>query len=394
MHATYRCDRTFTDENTGRAIRQLTDFPGGASTGYFRYPRYLPDGRILAWYLDVESHAMLVDTTSGDIQLRPDIPLQLKLRERDGRVWFVRGSDPAGLPAPSPAAARQTVWQADLPDGIPQQLCDVPDGLPGRIVDITCDGEHLITVDDRQDMAPFSGKALGDPDVLDRYLRRPRSSTMYCYSIRSRGFSKIHHLDGVCFAHVDTSPVDPGLIRFAQDMTETHGQRTWTVRIDGGDLHPIRPQAFGEVVTHEFWWCDPNLIGYTYQDRRKDPTIEHQHCAEYATVPTRFGIANLAGQEIFLSDPLNCYHTHNQCSRDGRMISGEGTEGHSFVYIAPFDIRRRKVDFFPLATIHTPYVPFRGQCVDCAFSSDGQWLIYVDKRTPDQKRQIYAVKTE
>ena len=41
--------RTFTDEQTGREVRQLTDFEHGAHLGYFRMFRQLPDGRMLAW---------------------------------------------------------------------------------------------------------------------------------------------------------------------------------------------------------------------------------------------------------------------------------------------------------------------------------------------------------
>jgi hypothetical protein len=56
------------------------------------------------------------------------------------------------------------------------------------------------------------------------------------------------------------------------------------------------------------------------------------------------------------------------CSLDGKLISGSGTDGHSFVYAAPFDWHSPRVDFIPLATIHPPYVPFHGQGVNCGFS--------------------------
>lgn len=389
------CDRVFTDENTGRVIRQLTNMSADAYNGYFRSPRHLPDGRMLAWYRNERGHsAMLLDPASGDIQLRPEIPYPIRLRERDGRLWFVRSKAPEGTSPGHSRRPSRAVWQVDLPDGTPQCLCTLSDEVPGNIAEITCDGENLIIVDDQQDMSLFKSSDFKDPLVLDRYLRRPRSSTLYCYTIRSGLCRKIHHLDGVCFAHVETSPVDPTLIRYAQDMTETHGQRVWTIRIDGGELRKIRPQELGEVVTHEFWWSTADRIGYTYQDRRNDPTVEFQHCAEYAEVPTRFGLADLAGKELFLSDPLNSYHTHIMCSPDGKMLAGEGTDKNSFVFVAPFDINHRKIDFKPLATIHTPYVAFRGQCVESGFSSDGQWLVYGDTRSPDQKRQLFAVKIE
>jgi hypothetical protein len=149
------------------------------------------------------------------------------------------------------------------------------------------------------------------------------------------------------------------------------------------------------MVTHEFWWADPRFIGYTYQDRRKDPTLKTHHWAEYTTCPTRLGIADLSGREIYLSDPLNSYHSHLYRSPDGRLVSGEGTDGNSFICAAEFSWQSTRLAMQPLATIHTKYVPFRGQGVDCNFSANGKWLIYADKLDGDDKPyQLYAVKVE
>jgi hypothetical protein len=38
---------TWTDENTGRIVCQLTNLPEGARVPYFRWPRDLPDGRVI-----------------------------------------------------------------------------------------------------------------------------------------------------------------------------------------------------------------------------------------------------------------------------------------------------------------------------------------------------------
>jgi len=148
------------------------------------------------------------------------------------------------------------------------------------------------------------------------------------------------------------------------------------------------------MVTHEFWWGDPDYIGYTYQDRRQDPTLRTHHWAEYSQADTRLGIADLSGREVYLSDPLNSYHSHLYRSKDGTLISGEGTEGHSFVYAARFDMANTKVEMTPLATIHTEYVPFRGQGVDCDFSADSRWLIYADKLDPNGPHQLFAVEVD
>ena len=145
-------------------------------------------------------------------------------------------------------------------------------------------------------------------------------------------------------------------------------------------------------MTHEFWWPTDGLIGYTFQDRRTDPTIHAKPWAEYSPIPTQLGLAGRDGNEVYLSDPLNCYHTHLYASRDGRWVSGEGTDNHCSVYAAPFSRSSRKVDLKPLATIHTPYIPFRGQQVDCDFSADSKWLLYGN--TVAGGHQVLACRNE
>ncbi|NQU11246.1 hypothetical protein HQ590_10675 [bacterium] len=230
---------------------------------------------------------------------------------------------------------------------------------------------------------------------INHYLSRPRRGAIWVCRLDSGAFWKIHETDGLCPSHLDTSPVDPTLLRFCHDMPDAQGQRIWTIRIDGTGLLPIRRQAFGEMVTHEFWWADPRFIGYTYQDRRQDPTLRTHHWAEYSTAVTRFGIANLAGQEVYLSDPLNSYHSHLYRSPDGRFVSGEGTDGNSLICAAAFSWETTRLKMTPLATIHTTYVPFRGQGVDCNFSADGGWLVYADQRDGDgNPHQLFAVKVD
>jgi len=147
-----------------------------------------------------------------------------------------------------------------------------------------------------------------------------------------------------------------------------------------------------EMITHEFWWPGGRHIGYTYQDRRGDPTLYERPWCEYAPVATRLGIADLDGREVYLSDPLNCYHSHLFVSPQGDWVCGEGTDGHSFAYAAPFSWKSAAVDLVPMATIHTPYVPFRGQGVETGFSADSRWLIFND--TVEGRRQVCAVKAD
>lgn len=396
--------RTFVDEQTGRTIRQLTDFPHGAHLGYFRMFRQLPDGRMLAWARREQGRsAIIIDPDSGDIELLPHRFHSLKLREADGRNYFLRPKDPDAWRKWREARKRgekleppkgQQLWQIDLPAGEPELVTDLPDELPGEVEDITIDGAHLILRHTEQDLTKYPIPTTKDVQSINHYFSRPRRGALLVYRVADGKCWKIMETEGISPLHVDTSPADPELIRYALDMPDAHGQRVWTIRLDGSDQHPIRRQEFGEMTTHEFWWSDPNFIGFTYQDRRNDPTLLTHHWAEYAYALTRLGIANLAGDQVYLSDPLNAYHSHLYRSNDGTLVSGEGTDGHSFVYAARFDIRDPRLTMIPLATIHTEYVPFRGQGVDCNFSADSKWLIYADKLDPEKPHQLFAVEVD
>lgn len=385
--------RTRIDEHTGRTVRQLTNFPKGAALSYFRLFCQLPDGRMLAWGTHEHGNAILLEPDSGDIELLPYRFHPVKLRESDGRAWFLRSKNPDAPKAERKRRGRE-LWQVDLPSGDPIFIADIPDDLPGVIEDITIDGGHLILNEMEQDLTATPIPTTLDLESINRYLTRPRRGRLHVYHLASGSHRTIIETEGYCAFHVDTSPRDPGLLRYAIDKPDAQAQRVWTIRIDGSENHPIRPQAFGEMITHEFWWADPSYIGFTYQDRRQDPTLLTHHWAEYAQAKTRLGIADLAGREVFLSDPLNSYHTHLYRSLDGTLVSGEGTDGNSFVYAARFSMASTRIDLVRLATVHTPYVPFRGQQVDCNFSADGRWLIYGDQPEPEGPHQLFAVAVD
>jgi len=78
---------------------------------------------------------------------------------------------------------------------------------------------------------------------------------------------------------------------------------------------------------------------------------------------------------------------------DSRLLCGEGTDGHSFVHAAAFCMQDSRIQFVPLATIHTPYRPFSvGQHVNAGFSADNRWLLYND--TIEEKLQVCAVPVD
>ncbi len=398
---TIHCGRTFQDPQTGRTIRQLTDFPEGAHLGYFRNFRQLPDGRMLGMASHDDGNAILIDPESGGVELLPHRLRSLKLREHDGRLWFL-GPPPSdrGRSGARPAAGKRRqrhaaeLWHIDLPHGKPVLETRLPLDMPGYPADITIDGQNLIYMELEQDLESAPIPTTKDVNAVNLYFNRRRRGALHVYHIATGTHRTILETQAMCPSHIDTSPADPGLVRYCLDMPETRGQRIWTIRIDGSENRPIRPTVSGEMITHEFWWSDPRYIGFTYQDRREDPTVDTELWAEYAHAHTRLGIADLEGREVYMSDPLNSYHTHIYRSSDGRLVCGEGTESNSFVCAATFSMQTTRIDMVPLATIHATYTPFRGQNVDCNFSADGRWLIYADQPAPGKPHQIFAVAVD
>ena len=372
--------RTWTDETTGREIRLLTDFPSGASLPYFRYPKHLPDGRMLLHGHHAAGHWYVVDPESGALE---PLPIEgyrfLRLCPETGLCWQL--------------GQERQILRMQLPSCAAEEIGRIPADLPGHPETISCDGRFVALRFSNHDVEELNLPRTRDAAALWRYLRRPRRGSIGAYDLATGEHRILVEFENVAPAHLDASPRDPTLLRYAEDHWDGHGQRAWAVRLDGSSKPwPIRPQAWCEVITHEFWWSDGEHIGFTYQDRRGDPTIEDLPWCEYSPRPTRLGIADTAGRQRYLSDPVNHYHTHLYCSRNGRLVSGSGTDGHSFVYAARFDWNSPRVDYVPLATIHTPYIPFRGQGVNCDFSADGKWLLYSD--TVDGKHQLCAVAVD
>lgn len=380
------------DENTGREVRQLTSLPQGALVPYFRRTRTLPDGRIVALYVPeglpfvpLNFHVVIVDPESGDLEFPKErVGSYLRILS-DGRAAFSTG-DPD-----------REIWAMSLPDGVPELLGRIDEEMPadtefpGYLHDVTCDGRTVVAVATHI-AAPVSAfpDDLNHPGGFWYYIYRPRSGDLYTYDLKDNTSTLCAHFDRHSFQHVDPSPTDPTLIKFAKDDLCVFDQRAWTVRADGSDLRKIKVQKKGEWVHHEFWLPDGQHIGYKYVDRRNDPTVHELPWGELAPRPLQLGIADVSGKEVYLSDPLCCFQSHLNISPNCDMVSGEGTLDHDFVYAAQFSWSDYKIDLQPVVTTHTPYSLGLAQTVDAAFTPDSKWIIYND--TVDGKFQVFAVR--
>lgn len=369
-----------TDENTGRQVRQLTAFAEGASVPYFRYPRHFPDGRIMVYGKHQTGNLAALDVESGDIQCIPhERGSLIRWRETDGCAWYYDKET-------------REVLARMLPDGACTVIGRIDPAVDGDPHDITCDGRTLIGAACESEPTDMAGVFAGDYKGMWRWAYRQRSSTMWAYDLVDNRYTELRQLADYHPTHVDTSPVDPALFKYAIDGVSVFDQRIHAMRIDGTEDRMIRPQQPGEWVHHEFWWPGAQLIGYKYLDRRGDPSVHLLPWGEYATRPLYLGIANLAGEEIYLSDPLDHYQSHLNVSPDARFITGEGTHNHSFASVAAFDMGSTQIAFQAIATIHTPYVAASAQGVETGVTQDARWVVFNDE--VEGKKQVCAVALE
>ena len=372
---------TWIDENTGREITQIGD---GGHIGYFRNSKHLPDGRIVVGGPSTRGRKgalLAIDPETGDIEeLKQELGSYLRIRPSDGKTWFIAGRWPREL------------WEVDLPNGTPRLVSKLPEDMPGHPADITCDGKTLILEHQRNEHGSFPIPTGMDAAELWRYINRRRTGAIYAYDIAARRIGRLVEMRHVSPAHSDPSPADPTLLRFTEDVLEFTGQRMFSIRTDGSEFRPLRKQEYGEMITHEFWWSDPNYIGYTYMDRRGDDSALQFPWCEYAPRPTQLGICDLRGNEVYLSDPLNSYHAHLYMSPNGQYVCGEGTAWNNFMCVGAFSMKDTRLDLKRLATIHTPWIPTRGSGTNCAFSVDGKWMLYND--TVGGKHRICRVRVD
>lgn len=372
--------KEWNDEKTGRTVRQLTTNPQGTRMLYFRMQKRLPGGLMMTISKHSQGNVVVFSPETGEMQELPiTAERYLRVRESDGRLWYQNGA--------------REIWHVDLPYGQPELDIELAEDVPGSIADITCDGSTIILDINTSDFSKYHAPHGTDLVEFWKYFHeRKRDGKLFAYEIASGKLTQLLDWKGKAPNHMDASPVDPSLLKFCSDDIEFETQRIWAVCTDGSDLRKIRPTEEGEMITHEFWSHEATLIGYTYQDRRGDPTKYLLPWAEYSPMETQIGFSNTKGEEIYLSDPVNHHHSHVITSPDGNWISGEGTDHHEFVYLAALDLEKTRIRYFPIASLQGSYTPLAGQQVDADFTADSNWMVYTNN--VEGVPQICAVRTQ
>jgi oligogalacturonide lyase len=297
--------RTFTDDETGVTVRQLTSYKGHSHHLYFTNSGWYDGGRKLLFGSDRGNRTNLfgVDLASGAITQLTDLDqppppaetsfLFASVNPRRDEVYFWHGRRLVALDLAS--LAERTLYEA-------------PAGFLTNMTNVTADGKYLCT----GLYADLSGEFR--LDLLHGYVgfreywaARPLSRVLRIDT--ESGAAEVVFEERYWIGHVNTSPTVPHLLTFCHEGPwEQVDNRIWGLDLTTGHAWKIRPTMPGERVGHEYWFADGEQIGY--------------HGRSPAGVPCYGSIRYDNTGQVEAPFPHDSTHFH---SNDLRLIVGDGS---------------------------------------------------------------------
>ena len=241
-----REDKKLADPETGAELTFLTTAPSKETTLYFHERSWLADGSMILFYsnrpdgglmgyltatgelvqLARLSAATAAATTNHIFGIRKDHVIEMSLEIR-----------------PSASAdVRSTVLATE------RVVCELPKGLHTTALNASCDGTQLACGVDGAKSKGTPGADGQKPEIASGVMViniADGKHRMLCEMPKEIGYE----------GHIQWSRTDPNLISMAGNTT-----RLWIVDVRDGVMRNPYPQREKELVTHESWWVDDQLL--------------------------------------------------------------------------------------------------------------------------------------
>lgn len=341
------------DRETGVRFRQLTNYRGNTHHLYFTNPGWYRDGKSLLLHSDRGGDVNLygIDLESGELTQLTDVPSAPPpetgvrggcVNPRRDEAYFWRGPELRAL---------------DLVTFEERPLYTVPEGRVGGNTTVTADGRYVCTSlnDDLRGRFPLD-LAHGYVGFYESWAAHPRSRIARIDV--DRGGAEVVFEEDEWITHVNTSPGLPDVITFCHEGPWQHvEQRIWGLDVSRGRTWPIRPQAPGERVGHEYWFADGDHIGY--QGWGTDG-VHFYGSARYDD-----------SDRVEVPFPHGSQHFH---SNDFELIAGDGNRAHPYLLLW----QRRNGSFAGPKVVlrHGSSTQSQHVHVHPRFSADGRQLAY------------------
>jgi oligogalacturonide lyase len=246
------------------------------------------------------------------------------------------------------------------------------DSLHPESFAVTCDGQYLVFAANKN--PGFSPNHSTGPWALFRY------------SLVNRDLRQISPDLGFKLGHVQTSPVDPLRVSYCWQHVYVKGapgivgstpNRIWWNNIEGTDGGPVGIQEFGLHRTHEFWYPDGSLIGYS---------------ARYQFGPNKgkqyIGFVTPDGKRNNMM-PAPVSSSHNQVYRDNKHWVSDLYDGLNLVL---FTIEDGAIVGKEILFKHDSTMEGQSSHPHPHFSPDGKYVLFSTDRTG--KPQVYTVQVD
>jgi len=329
--------KRMTDPTTGAELLFLTTAPGNDANLYFHEHSWLADESVILFTSSRTNGSLMGYVTATGELIRfntPQGPLGAATAAAKGNAVFAaRGRSIVELklsiqPSATPATHRSRVTATE------RVLCTLLDGSPSTALNPSCDGEYV---------------ALGVTGFLDA----TRGPTICKINLKTGKLTEVCRLPQPpgYGGHVQWSRTNPHLISFAGGRGPTgdvagpvhsstgpedyagRGQRLWVVDIRDGVPRNIYLAEEGELVTHESWWVNDQILFCGGKSAMPAPAVlSHVKALNIYSGEVRIAGAGSWWPEASpeAAAKLNWWHVAG--SADGRWIAADNWHGDIMLF--------------------------------------------------------------
>jgi oligogalacturonide lyase len=324
-----------TDPKTGAELLFLTTAPGNDANLYFHEYSWLADESVILFtsarpqgglmgYVTATGELIRFHTAQGSLG-------GATAAARGNALFAVRGHsvveiklaiEPSGTPAARPSRVTATE----------RVLCTLSDGAPNTSLNPSCDGKYLSL-----GVTGFADHTRG-PTICKIAIKNGKL-TEVCRLPQSPGYG----------GHVQWSRTNPNLISFAGGRGPTkdfagpvpaatspedyagRGERLWVVDIREGVPRNVYLAEEGELVTHESWWVNDQLL-FCGGKSPAPPELSHVKVLDIYSGQVRIVGAGAWWPEATPAEAARFNWWHAAGSANGRWVAADNWHGDIMLF--------------------------------------------------------------
>lgn len=327
--------KRMTDATTGAELLFLTTAPENDANLYFHEYSWLANESVILFTSSRTNGGLMgYVTATGELICfkTPQGPLGAATAAAKGNaVLAVRGRSIVEVklairPSDNPALRRSRVIATE------RVLCKLPDGGPSTALNPSCDGKYVAL-----GVTGFADAKRG-PAICKINLKTGELSDV-CRLPQPPGYG----------GHVQWSRTNPDLISFAGGRGPTgdfagpvhastgpedyagRGQRLWVVDIRDGIPRNVYLAEEGELVTHESWWVNDQLL-FCGGKSPKPAELSHVKVLNIYSGEVRIAGAGAWWPGASAADAARLNWWHVAGSADGRWIATDNWHGDVMLF--------------------------------------------------------------